>query len=49
MVRVDYRKAIQTDVWHWDSNCLKWPAKAFVCSYDKPTTGKLCNECSGSQ
>jgi len=48
MMRVDYRKAVKTDVWHWDIHCREWPTKAFLCTYDKPATDELCKECGPS-
>jgi len=48
MARLDYRKAVKTDVWHWNFNCRQWPDKAFQCTYEKPAADELCKECGPS-
>ena len=41
----DFRRAVDFDVWHWDPNCEKWPAKTFECSKTRPLTDKMCRRC----
>jgi len=39
-----YRRRKGSDVWHWCTNCSRWPKS----NYDKSTTKpnwELCNEC----
>lgn len=45
----DYRRAVGTDVWHWNSNCPKWPQHSFECSRTSPKTGIRCQECAGAR
>jgi len=47
MERVDYRRQVRSDVWHWHPSCPKWPTKAFECSDTAPTSGHRCKECGG--
>ena len=41
----DYRRAVGTDVWHWNPNCVKWPTKAYGCTQTEPSAGTKCKEC----
>jgi hypothetical protein len=41
----DYRRAIRTEIWHWNPACPKWPAKNFECSHAEPKNGTRCKEC----
>lgn len=45
MERIDYRRAVGTDVWHWNPNCPNWPKQTFECTRHKPVTGEDCQQC----
>ena len=41
-----YRRRKERDVWHFCTNCSKWPTSNYIASRTKPTDGnELCNEC----
>ncbi|HVY08139.1 MAG TPA: hypothetical protein VHB46_19345 [Burkholderiales bacterium] len=41
---VRFRRHADSDVWHSDHLCTRWPQADFEES-DRPTLGKLCEEC----
>lgn len=49
MDQLDYRRAVGSDVWHWNSNCPAWPTKAYECRSSKPTSGSDCKQCNGQE
>jgi len=42
---VEYRKRVDSDIWHWCENCSNWPTGDREARHTKPTSGKLCDEC----
>jgi hypothetical protein len=44
-----YRKAKDSDTWHWCTNCSKWPTVNYDTSSTKPTSGELDNECKAKE
>jgi len=48
-MQIDYRRAVGTTVWHWNSNCPKWPQHSFECSRTPPKNGERCEECAGGR
>ena len=48
MERLDYRREVGTDVWHWNPGCPDWPSKSFECAKSKPFTGQDCKKCGDS-
>lgn len=40
-----YRRPSGSDVWHWCSNCSRYPATDYETSPSTPRTGELCREC----
>jgi hypothetical protein len=45
----EYRKKRGSDVWHWCTNCSKWPTTDYDSRPTKPTTGELDNECRAKE
>lgn len=45
----EYRKKKDSDVWHWCTNCSKWPTDNYVSRDTKPTTGELDEECKSKE
>ena len=41
-----YRKKDGKDTWHWCQNCLHWPTEGYKEAQRKPTSGKLCSQCT---
>jgi hypothetical protein len=40
----EFRRAPDTQLWHWNEQCSKWPTRSFECRFDKPV-GPHCEEC----
>jgi hypothetical protein len=40
-----YRRQQECDIWHFCSNCSKWPQDDYVEQWQAPRTGGMCNEC----
>ena len=49
LLRRIYRKARNSNVWHWCRNCSRWPTTEFVEQEGLPFTGELCFECKSKQ
>src|SRR6188508_3348292 len=45
--QADFRRAVGSTVWHWNSNCPKWPQHSFECTRTSPKSGERCTECAG--
>jgi len=41
----EYRQNRAVETWHFCSNCSNWPGWNDRVSYEKPSSGRLCNEC----
>jgi hypothetical protein len=41
----EYRQKRAVETWHFCANCSKWPGWNYHVSYERPSTGKLCEEC----
>ena len=43
----EYRKAQDSDTWHFCKNCSQWPTTGIDVErrYVRPTTGEFCEEC----
>jgi hypothetical protein len=44
-----YRKRQDADIWHFCSNCSRWPRFDYIELWVKPTSGKICSECEGKR
>ena len=45
-----YRKRHNSEVWHWCSNCTRWPEKGdFEERKRKPSSGSLCQQCQSKE
>ena len=44
-----YRRAFDSDTWHWSTRCTRWPAGDYVASPTTPYYGGLCTECSSQE
>lgn len=46
-----YRKKVNSDTWHWCTNCSNWPTGKHDVDYiqesfeGRPTSGELDNQC----
>ena len=40
-----YRQRQNADIWHFCSNCSKWPRSNYVEIWVEPTSGEICSEC----
>jgi hypothetical protein len=45
----EYRQKRAVETWHFCSNCSNWPGWNYRVSYEKPSSGKLCNECQAKR
>ena len=43
---MEYRREINSGIWHWFPNCSNWPTHAFVSMSTRPPNGEFCGECS---
>ncbi len=47
----EYRRLIDSDTWHWCTNCTDWPTGTEGVDYiaihrkDRPVSGELDNQC----
>jgi hypothetical protein len=44
-----YRQRQNADIWHFCSNCSKWPRSNYVEIWVEPTSGEICSECERRQ
>ena len=42
---VEYRRAIRTEVWHWNPQCQEWPSRTFEIRKAQPFAELLCERC----
>jgi hypothetical protein len=42
-----YRKPTRVDLWHFTSECSRWPSSDFIEINARPRLGTLCVECIG--
>jgi hypothetical protein len=40
-----YRRNKDGFMWHWRSDCSKWPVSDYHQTFSKPTYGEFCPEC----
>jgi hypothetical protein len=40
-----YRQRQGADIWHFCSNCSRWPGSNYIELWIEPTTGEICSEC----
>ncbi len=40
-----HRKRRDSNIWHWRSNCSKFPRKGYEQVSKKPKSGEFCKEC----
>jgi hypothetical protein len=43
--KVEFRRNIGSDIWHWCENCSDWPMSNYESSHLKPTSGEYCDQC----
>lgn len=41
----EYRKKNNSEVWHWCTNCSRWPKDDYETKARKPNEARLCKEC----
>jgi hypothetical protein len=44
-MKVHYRRAMNSEVWHFCESCSGWPAQRFKTLEERPLTGTLCSQC----
>ena len=41
----EYRRTINTEIWHFCSNCSGWPTENYIVTKNFPLTYQICNDC----
>jgi hypothetical protein len=41
----EYRKGLDQDIWHFRSDCSKYPTANVYTQFTRPSTGEICREC----
>lgn len=40
-----YRQSQNDGIWHFCSNCSRWPQSNYVEMWAQPNNGEICSEC----
>ena len=46
---IEFRKHMDSEVWHWRRNCAEWPNFNYSNIYAAKIVRKLCKECERLQ
>ncbi len=47
--KIIYRKSMDSEAWHWCTQCTEWPTDAHEEQIGLPITGHLCAECKAKE